>query len=341
MSFTVRIRQAGRSIEVEMGDTILAAALAQGIDYPHGCRSGNCGACKSRLIAGDVEMSPYSEFALTEAEKDEGLILACRAVPWEDGDVAWLEEEEIVSHPSRRLTCAVTAIEPLTPEIHRLCLRIEGGGPFSFTAGQYAAVAFDGHPPRDYSMASLPGGDRLEFHVRDMGHGASHHVAHGLAVGDRVRVEGPHGTAHWREGHRGPILAIAGGSGLAPVGAIVQAALAAGAAQPIHLYIGARDERDLYGVEAFEVLAVAHPNLTVVPVLSEPSGPTGRRTGYVGAVAAADFEDLDGAKAYLAGPPAMVEATVPLLEAKGLRRADIHADAFYTEADKAALGAAS
>lgn len=340
MTFAVRIRQADEVIDVEMGDTILATALAQGIAYPHGCRSGNCGACKSRLIRGDVEMSPYSEFALTESERDEGLILACRAVPWDDAEVAWLEEEEIVSHPSRRLSCTVAAIEPLTPEINRVRLTIDAGGPFSFSAGQYAAVAFDGHPPRDYSMANPPGGDMLEFHIRDMGHGASRHVASALAVGDTVRVEGPFGTAHWREGHRGPILAIAGGSGLAPVGAIVETALAAGAAQPIHLYIGARDEADLYDVTRFAAMAEAHRNLTVVPVLSDPSAPTDRRTGYVGAAAAADFADLDGAKAYLAGPPAMVEATVPLLLDRGLRRADIHADAFYTEAEKAALEAA-
>ena len=52
---------------------------------------------------------------------------------------------------------------------------------------------------------------------------------------------------------------------------------------------------------------------------------------------AGDFSDLDGFKAYLAGPPIMVETTVDKLRAMGIGQQDIHADAFYTEAEKAAL----
>src|SRR3954454_25234375 len=110
MSVAVRIAQADAPVAVEMGQTILEAALAAGIPYPHGCRSGNCGACKSRLIEGEVELAPYSDFALTEAERQAGLALACRAVPWSDVALAWLGEEEMVAHPLRRLTCRVAAI---------------------------------------------------------------------------------------------------------------------------------------------------------------------------------------------------------------------------------------
>ena len=152
-----------------------------------------------------------------------------------------------------------------------------------------------------------------------------------------MRVEGPLGTAHLRDNHRGPILAVAGGSGLAPIKAIVESALAGGAQQPIHLYFGVRAERDLYLEGHFRALTEQHPNLTFTPVLSEPDGPTGRRTGYLADAVAADFADLDGFKAYLAGPPIAVETTVGKLRAAGMRRRDIHADAFYTEADKAKL----
>ena len=68
MTYSVKITGRDEPITVEMGQTILEAAISQGVPYPHGCRSGNCGACKSRLISGDVEMSPFSEFALTEDE---------------------------------------------------------------------------------------------------------------------------------------------------------------------------------------------------------------------------------------------------------------------------------
>lgn len=340
MSFRVTIRQAPEPIVVETGDTILASALAQGVAYPNGCRSGNCGACKSRLISGDVEMSPYSEYALTGEERASGLILACRSVPWDDCEVAWLDEDDIVAHPQRRMSGTVVGLDPLTHDIVRLRLRVESGGPFSFSAGQYASLVFSGQPPRDYSMANRPDEPILEFHIRNLGRGASAFAVTRLKTGDSVRIEGPFGTSHLREAHRGPILAVAGGSGLAPVKSIVETALRRGAAQPIHVYFGARAERDLYLIDHFEGLAARHPNLRFVPVLSEPSGPTARRTGHVGDAAADDLSDLDGFKAYLAGPPVMVEAATRRLAGQGLRRSDIHADAFYTEAERRVLEAA-
>jgi naphthalene 1,2-dioxygenase ferredoxin reductase component len=338
MTFSVTIRRHGAPISVEIGQTILEAALAQGVPYPHGCRSGNCGACKSRLEAGEVEMAPCSEYALTEAERTEGLVLACRAVPWSDAAVAWLDADEVVAHPSRRVVCRVVGLDDATHDIRRVRLEIVSGGPFSFSAGQYAAVGFAGQSPRDYSMANRPEEPGLEFHIRRVaGGGASRYAGTRLALGEEVRVEGPFGASYLREKHAGPILAVAGGSGLAPIKSIVETALATGMRQPIALYFGVRDERDLYLEEHFRALESAHPNFRFVPVLSEPRAATARRTGFVHEAAVEAFADLDGAKAYLAGPPAMVEAATRLLEARGLSRQDIHADAFYTEAEKAAL----
>src|ERR1700756_2883961 len=104
MAVTVTVRQQHAPVAVREGETILEAALQQGVPYPHGCRSGNCGACKSRLECGEGERSPYSEFALTDAERRDGLILACRAVPWSDVGVAWLDADETITHPLRYLT---------------------------------------------------------------------------------------------------------------------------------------------------------------------------------------------------------------------------------------------
>ena len=70
MSYKVKINNKD-IIEVDTGNTILEVALENNIDFPHGCRSGNCGACKSKIISGDVEMSPYSEFALEEEDKNK------------------------------------------------------------------------------------------------------------------------------------------------------------------------------------------------------------------------------------------------------------------------------
>jgi CDP-4-dehydro-6-deoxyglucose reductase/ferredoxin-NAD(P)+ reductase (naphthalene dioxygenase ferredoxin-specific) len=199
-------------------------------------------------------------------------------------------------------------------------------------------------------MANRPDQRELEFHIRQLGGGtASVYAATQLKLGDAVAVAGPFGTSYLRELHTGPILALAGGSGLAPIKSIVESALARGLRQDIHLYFGVRDERDLYGEAQMQALAAAHPNFRFTPVLSMPTGgPTGataRRTGFLHDAVAADLDPgpdaVDGMKAYLAGPPVMVEAASTMLAARGMRREDIYADAFYTEAEKAALGVAS
>jgi len=334
----VRVLQADRTIDVPAGTTILDAALDAGIDYPFGCQSGNCGACKSRLVAGEVAMAGYSEFALGEAEKARGLILACRARPRTDSEIAWIEADDLLTHPRRFLSCRVIGIDDATHDIKRTRLGIVSGGPFDFSAGQFASVTFDGCPPRDYSMANVPGDPTLEFHVRHGSGGAtSAYVRDRVKLGDAVRVEGPFGTSHLRESHRGPIIAVAGGSGLAPIKSIVERALGLALPQPVHLYFGVRSLRDLYLDEQFGALADRHANFHFTPVVSDgPSG--GRRPGLVHEAVAADFASFDGCKAYLAGPPALVEAATMLFEQRGMRRSDIHADAFYTAAEMARAG---
>ena len=338
MSFSVQIRQWETPIVVEMGQTVLEAAIAQGVPYPHGCRSGNCGACKSRLLSGEIDLGAHSEFALTVDERERGLVLACRTTPWSDCEIAWLDAEDVIVHPSRILDCEVTAIERATHDITVVRLTVQNGGPFTFSAGQFASVTFAGQAARDYSMANRPDQAELEFHIRVVDGGSvSAFVAETLALGDKVRVEGPHGAAYLRETHKGPILAVAGGSGLAPIKSIVETALSAGMSQPIALYFGVRDVRDLYLVAHFEDLARKHGNFHFIPVLSEAGAEGEFRTGFVHDAVLADSQDFDGRKVYTAGPPVMVEALSAVVCDHGLRAEDLHADAFYTAAEQAAL----
>ena len=338
MSFKVRIASADRTIDVPTGATILEAAIDAGVSYPFGCQSGNCGACKSQLVKGEVTMEGYSEFALSDEEKERGLILACRAVPSDECEVAWLEEDDLIVHPRRLLACKVVSLDDATHDIKRIRLEIASGGPFDFSAGQFASVTFEGCPPRDYSMANVPGDPIIEFHVRHTSGGVtSAHVAGKLRVGDSVRVEGPFGASYLRENHRGPIIAVAGGSGMAPIKSIVERALQQQLPQHIYFYFGVRSERDLYLHDHFAALAEKHKNLHFIPVLSE-GGDSSLRQGLVHEAVAQDFDEVDGCKAYLAGPPVMVEAATLLLEQRGMRRLDIHADAFYTAAEMASAG---
>ena len=235
-------------------------------------------------------------------------------------------------HPTtRHLACRVVELEQVTDDIRILRLALAAGAAFEFRAGQYATLGFGTLPPRDYSMANAPHEPLLEFHVRDVGDGASRYAVRRLALAETVALDGPLGDAFLRAEHPGPIVAIAGGSGLAPIKSIVETALHRGMTQSIRLYFGVRHESDLYLIERFEQLAHAHANFRFVPVVAEPAGPTRWRTGLVGDAVLSDVATLANCKAYLAGPPPMVEATVAQLRARGLCADDIHADPFYSE----------
>jgi len=331
MTRHIEIRSAGRTLAVPEGTTILDAALAAEVAYPHGCRSGRCGSCLSRVISGNVVHLEHSRFALTDEQKARGLFLACRALPGSDLVAAYAADVEAWPSPAmQRLEYRVEAIETLTHDIKRIRLATCGAA-LAFKAGQYARLTFPGVPPRDYSMAGGALDGELDFHIRRVPGGAVTEWIHAsLKPGDPVRVEGPLGVSHLRSQHDGPMLCIAGGSGLAPIQAIVHAAIAAGMSQPMHVYVGARALHDLYRVAHFQRLAQAHPNLTFTPVLSHDEQQTTWRTGWVTDAVAADHPDVEGWKAYVAGPPLMVEAAMRVLSAASLRAEDLYADVFFT-----------
>ncbi|WP_395449761.1 2Fe-2S iron-sulfur cluster-binding protein [Aminobacter sp. UC22_36] len=321
--------QPGRRIAVGDTRTVLQAALDAGIAYPHSCRSGRCGACKSRLVSGHVELGKHSPFALSQQEREDGFILACRAVPSDDVVVEWLDESFDAAPPVVQ-EARVVAIDKMTHDIVALRLQLADRENFRFAAGQYLSLSMPGAPPRNYSMASRPDEELIELHVRAVPGGRTSSLIHAtLSAGDTVGIKGPAGSAYLREAHAGPIIALAGGSGLAPVKSIVETALLSGLGQPIHVYFGVRAARDLYLVEHFRALERRFAKLTFVPVLSQTAS-EGWRSGFVADALAEDHRDLAGAKAYVAGPPAMVDAAMAILGARGLQASDIHADVFFT-----------
>jgi CDP-4-dehydro-6-deoxyglucose reductase/ferredoxin-NAD(P)+ reductase (naphthalene dioxygenase ferredoxin-specific) len=322
---------------VRSGQTILDAATAQGIEVPFDCRAGNCGACKARLHAGEIEMSPYSPYALSEEERAGGLVLCCRSVPWSDCEIELLGDQDRVLHPLRRLTCRVAAIDWLTHDIAGVTLDVDAGGPFTFSAGQFANVTFGNAPARSYSMASTPDEKKLTFFVRIVEGGrASRYVREQLAIGDIVRVEGPHGIAYLRGDDPAPVIAAAGGSGLAPILSITRTLLQARPAADIHLFLGVRAERDVYLETTLHDLARTHPGLRVHIALSEPDPSTRRPTGHLDHLVSNVISSAAGARCYVAGPPVMVEAVRSALVALDARPDRIHADAFFTSAEQTA-----
>jgi CDP-4-dehydro-6-deoxyglucose reductase/ferredoxin-NAD(P)+ reductase (naphthalene dioxygenase ferredoxin-specific) len=324
---TIRFEQWPGAIEVRRG-TILDAALAAGIPYPHGCRSGDCGSCKSRLIAGDVARDPCAPEALSREEECRGLFLACRARPKSDVQVAWVAQAACNSLPIKTRTAEVVGLESATHDIKRVRLRAIGAK-LEFYAGQYVELRCNGCPPRPYSMANRPDEDELELHVRRVPGGkVSGYVAARLRLGERVSVEGPFGSAHLRPGHDGPLLLLAGGSGLAPIKSILRTVLARGHGHPLHLYHGVRDARDLYDVEELAQLA-ASGLVSFQRVLSNPESQGAYRRGFVHEVLAADFASLSGFEVYVAGPPPMVDAVRKTVLGLGVTPEHVYADAFH------------
>lgn len=339
MSISIRIDGTPVEVDAEPGDTILDALLMAGVGFAYSCQAGNCGTCRCELVDGDVLELECSEHALSAEDQARDIVLACRTQVWGDTVIRKLDAEEFIVHPSRILRCTVASIDRLTHDILRLRLDIQAGGPFSFSAGQYASLEFPFAPgrARDYSMASRPDETVLEFHIRELPGGVVSAGIAGLQIGDAVRVSGPFGTSYLRSAHEGPVLLIAGGSGLAPIRSIVSTLRASGARNPVHAYFGGRAERDVYGESGLRAQVEGFHGSDAHVVLSDPDAASGehagpRRFGLVTDAVAADFDDFDGFKAYVAGPPAMVEAATRLLESRGMALRDIHADAFHPAA---------
>ncbi len=241
--------------------------------------------------------------------------------------------------PRQRLVARVAELTRLTGDITLLRLDPGIAGPFRFRAGQYAQLTFGDLPPRDYSIGSRPDEATLEFHIRDTGDGgSSSYVANKLCLGEPVGIEGPFGEGYLRDADPRPVLAIAGGAGLAPMKSIIETLLAGGARQEILLYFGVRRESDVYLDAQLKALARTHRNLDVHIVLSESSPSSGFRLGLVSDAVAEDLEDLDRFTAYVAGPLPMVEATCRLLTQRGLPQARIYADPLLAKPDLRSQG---
>src|SRR4051812_17564816 len=145
-----------RPVPVEAGDTILASLLRAGVPFPFSCQAGNCGTCKCELVRGDVLELEHSEHALSPQERARGVILACRTQIWDDTAIRRIDAQELVMHPSRVMRCRVLELEDLAREVKGLRLAVEAGGPYLFSAGQYAELEFAPGVSRHYSMASIP-----------------------------------------------------------------------------------------------------------------------------------------------------------------------------------------
>jgi NAD(P)H-flavin reductase/hemoglobin-like flavoprotein len=212
---------------------------------------------------------------------------------------------EIVSHELRAPGVAVIRLRP--------------NDPLPYQAGQYVPVQVTKRPRawRTYSIANAPRpGGHIELHVRAVPGGeVSNALVYHSAVGDCVLLGAACGAMTLTKSSR-DLLCVAGGTGLAPIKAIIEQALAErsdNGSRKITLYVGARQHFDLYDLEDLLLLESAFPALRVLPVLSE-------EVGYLGLAGTlpdivAGHGSFETAETYICGPPAMVTSTVNVLAA--------------------------
>ncbi|MGE8541076.1 MAG: NADH:ubiquinone reductase (Na(+)-transporting) subunit F [Acinetobacter sp.] len=339
MSYELTIEPLGQVIEVEENQTILDAALRAGIWLPHACGHGLCGTCKVQVVEGEVELGDASPFALMDMERMEGKALACCATLECDVtvEVEIDEDADAKGFPLQDFKGTVAKIVDLTPTIRGIYLELAEG--IQFQAGQYINLYIPGlEEPRAFSIASAPSESRLiELNIRKVPGGKATTWLHeDLQVGQSLKFSGPLGRFYTRHSDPNGALFIAGGSGLSSPKSMILEMLEAGDTRNITLMYGARNLEELYYREFFEDLSKQYPHFKYIPVLSDEaleSEWTGER-GFVHDAANKIFnQDFRGYKAYLCGPPMMIEACIRVLIRGRLYERDIHMEKFLNAAD--------
>jgi len=341
MSHDLTIEPLGKTIELEEGKTILDAALRAGIFLPHACGQGYCGTCKVKVVDGMVDHGNASNFALMDYEREEGLCLACCAM-LESAVTIEVDMEidpDARNIPVRDFSGTVSRIEDLTPTIKGIWIKLEADEQLDFQAGQYLNLNFPGEiGHRAFSFANSPTrAQEAELNVRIISGGrATTWIHQSLKVGDHITFTGPYGQFFVRKSASVPSLFMAGGSGLSSPRSMILDLLESGSEQPITLVYGARNQRELYYHAEFVALATQHAHFTYVPALSdEPADSdwTGFR-GFVHDAAKAHFNgDFRGHKAYLCGPPLMINACISTLMQGRLFERDIYTEKFFSAGD--------
>ncbi|WP_321470065.1 2Fe-2S iron-sulfur cluster binding domain-containing protein [Halarcobacter sp.] len=338
MSYTLEIEPTGDVVEVEEGQTILDAALRQGVYLPHACNHGLCGTCKIELLEGEIDHGEASPFALMDMERDEGKCLACTSTLKEDcaieADID--EDEDARTIPVKDFKGKVIEIKDLTPRIKGIVLELNEE--IDFQAGQYVQFYMPGfEEPRAFSIATSPKDTKtIELNISLVNDGEVTPLIHqNCKIGDEFKITGPFGRFFVKESAQKPMMFFAGGSGLSSPKSMIEDLLQRGCDLPITLFHGARNEDELYYSSLFKKLEKEHENFRYIPVLSGDNLENwSGETGYLNDVAIKTYDnDFSNHKAYLCGPSAMLDSCITVLMRGRLYERDIHIEKFFSKAD--------
>jgi ferredoxin-NADP reductase/ferredoxin len=336
----VTVANTGQTFTCPEGELILDAGLEAGIGLPHNCRGGACGTCKSQILEGEVDHGWVMSFAISDEEKAAGKCLICQSksltptlVIRTDNTVAGAEET-----PPAPIEASgqLLASEPLTPSIRRLVIALPPGIRFRYRAGMHVELRTPGvAKPRTYSIAcapddeGLPPDGLLEFFVTRHDRGQASGSLHGLEPGAPIDLHGPYGNFRLPRDADGPVLCLAGGSGLSPILSIARRRLATGFVRPLTLVLSVRDRSEVFALDALHALARRHGNFSYAIALTRVTeAPAGWRLGRIPDWLAEELPDLSTWHVLAAGPPTFVDACVAKAQTLGAAPDRILTDSF-------------
>jgi CDP-4-dehydro-6-deoxyglucose reductase len=325
---------------------MLAAGIRQGIGLPYGCKDGACGSCKCKKLSGSVTHGPHQEKALSAQEEADGYVLTCCGTAQSDVVLESRQVTHAGAFPIKKMPARVAALEKLSPDVMRIKLQLPANDIIQYHAGQYVEFILRDGARRSYSMANAPhtliesGAPMVDLHVRHMPGGKfTDHVFSAMKEKEILRIEGPYGSFHLRDDSPKPMVLLASGTGFAPIKAIIEHMQFMGITRDTVLYWGGRRPHDLYLHDWVLARCAEMPHLTYVPVVSDALAEDAwsGRTGFVHQAVLQDLPDLSGHQVYACGAPIVVDsARKDYVEKAGLPSEEFYADAFTSEADKAA-----
>lgn len=317
------VKYLDQSFELLPQETVLDGLLRNGVRVAYSCHVGACQTCLLRASSGAVP--PGAQAGLKDTMKAQGYFLSCICRPTED----------LTLHTpgaDLRVPATIAALDRLTPDVVRV--RFKTATPFEYRAGQYASFHRADGLARSYSIASVPGDDAIEIHVRKLPEGRmSGWLYDKAAVGDVLQLQGPSGDCFYVEGRpEQPILLAGTGTGLAPLYGVLRDALAKGHTGPIWMFHGSRAAAGLYYIDEIRAIAAAHPNVRYRPSALTGDPADGLPLGALDKMLAAELPKLVGYRAFLCGDPMIVGALKKRVFLAGVLMREIYSDPFLPSA---------
>lgn len=343
MSFKVTVPATGHKFIIKDDESVLDAAIAQGVGLPYGCRNGACGKCAGEIISGEVVYAKGVLRSQALEEFNRGKTLFCQAKARSDLSIKVREITKAQDIEIKTLPCRVDNMELMTHDIMKVQLKLPETERLQFLAGQYLEILLKDGKRRAFSIANAPHDDLIiELHIRHVPDGHfGDYVFDGMKEKTLLRIEGPRGSYYLREDSPRPIILVGGGTGFAPLKSMLEHAFMTGLDRPMHLFCGVRALRDLYMDTQVKEWLKKYSNLDYTPVLSEPMAEDKwqGKQGYVHEAVTDCYPDLSGYDVYLSGPPPMVKAGMDAFYAAGLPESQIFSDSFeYSDDALRAMG---